>query len=116
MRCAQCRGQIERPSAICPHCGATLTGLDKLRTKLNSPGQGITPLPPRPGQKQGQSGINNQAGDLFARARDFVLRDTKTTVMTGMVAGAILGEIIGFGWFIGTLIGGFATYKYLEKK
>lgn len=114
MRCAQCRGQIERPGAICPHCGVALSGLDRLRAKLDTPEQATKPLAPKPAQ--GQADWNAQAAEQFARVRSFVLRDTKTTVITGMIAGAILGAMIGFGWFFGALVGGFATYKYLEKK
>lgn len=63
-----------------------------------------------------QSGASNDVRDLFAQIKAFVLRDTQTTVITGMACGAVLGRIIGFGWVIGAIIGGFATYKYLESK
>lgn len=63
-----------------------------------------------------QTNSTKHARELFAQIKAFVLRDTQTTVITGMACGAILGRIIGFGWVIGAIIGGFATYKYLESK
>jgi hypothetical protein len=114
LRCPECRGPIERPGAICPHCGKSLSGLSKLRAKIESVNDSSVKSAAKPMASQTNS--TKHARELFAQIKAFVLRDTQTTVITGMACGAILGRIIGFGWVIGAIIGGFATYKYLESK
>ncbi len=119
MRCTQCRGTIERPSSICPHCGAALSGVQKLRSRIEPSGPTTAERPDgrrATNPDRSPSDANAQITELFTQARDFILRDTKTTILSGMVAGAIIGRIMGLGWVIGSIFGGFVTFKILEKK
>ena len=114
MRCSDCNGVIEGQRSFCPHCGSALSGVQRLRSHIEPPPRPAISRKERRGEQQAGEGA--QLIELFNRFRAFVLRDTKTTVISGMVAGAIIGKTVGLGWIIGSVFGGFVTFKYLEKK
>ncbi|MEO8724378.1 MAG: hypothetical protein ABI395_12845 [Sphingobium sp.] len=110
MKCPQCRGVIERDTALCPHCGASRSG----KLPIMKPAAKL-PLPGRPSTSR-EPDLSVTITAAFRSLWRFMMRDTQTKIGSAMAAGAIIGAIIpGVNWVIGGLVGGFFAYRLLER-
>lgn len=111
MKCPQCKGVIERDTALCPHCGAPRSGKIPVIRPVGRPASNPNPI----------GGANIDPKDSVAAAlramRAHVMRDRQTKIASTVVAGAIIGAILpGVSWVIGGLAGAFVAYKITERK
>lgn len=111
MKCPQCKGVIERDTALCPHCGAPRSGKIPVMRPVNRP----TGKPDPIGRSHSDSddSLALSLRNLWA----FITRDTQTKIASSVVAGAIIGAVLpGVSWVIGGLVGGFIAYRITERK
>ena len=105
MRCAECRGEIEKPSSFCPHCGAKLGA----GARTSSPSAG--PVPAR-------EAFSEAATDLMSTGRRIANNDMARKVGAGAAIGAVAGAIIpavsiGLGALVG---GGIVAWQQWKKR
>lgn len=104
MRCADCRGEIEKQSSFCPHCGAKLNGAEGRRSSPD-------PMPAR-------EAFSEAASDLMRTGRRLANNDMARKVGAGAAIGAIAGAVvpvlsIGLGALVG---GGIVAWQQWKKR
>lgn len=119
MRCPECRGEIERPGAFCPHCGISLTGAGGDTRPGSASDSGDAPRGTTPNRERGRPGSGTDTAAEIARIGQRISRDpTARKIATGVIGGAIVGAVLpAISWFAGAAVGGgLVAYNLLKKK